>query len=397
MRWYTKHLNLWRYASKNIQVYRGRTFAILLFIGITIALLSSINFLREGINQDIDSSLGLSPDILIQGNKAGRTTPLNSSIIPLIENVDGVKLVIPRIWGYLSAADRLYLLMGLNFSIYPLDDPDLGFTLSKGRIPGADENHSTCIIGSGVAEASRAQVGSWLLLEDINGQQKEFEVIGIFSVNSKIYTHDLILTDISSAKSFFLLPEDLITDITVWIENETANSAVAFKIDELIDDVRILDKETLGNLLHHSTNERAGYFAIVWTIILLGMILFCFSISSAISLDSRREVGLLKTLGYSITDILEIRFVEFALTGIWASLIGDSIAIVYTFYLGAPILADFMLGWSSIFPPFVVPLKITFESLILAFGLGTIPLLIATIIPAWNNAIVEPDEILRGV
>ena len=127
------------------------------------------------------------------------------------------------------------------------------------------------------------------------------------------------------------------------------------------------------------------------------MILFCFSISSAISLDSRREVGLLKTLGYSITDILEIRFVEFALTGIWASAIGYSIAIFYTFYLGAPILADFMLGWSALFTPFVVPLKITFESLIVAFGLGTIPLLIATIIPAWNNAIIEPDEILRGV
>ncbi len=58
---YTKHLNLWRYAARNIQVYRGRTFAIILFIGISIALLSSINFLREGINQDINSSLGLSP------------------------------------------------------------------------------------------------------------------------------------------------------------------------------------------------------------------------------------------------------------------------------------------------------------------------------------------------
>ena len=397
MTWYTKHLNLWRYAAGNIQVYRGRTFAIILFIGVTIALLSSINFLREGINQDIDSSLGLSPDILVQGNSAGRTVPINTSLVSLIETVDGVELVIPRVWGYLSATDKLYLLMGLNFSIYPLDDPELGFILSRGRMIEDGENHSTCIIGSGVAEASRAQVGSWLLLEDIDGNPKEFEVIGIFSLNSKIYTHDLILTDITSAETFFQLPDNLVTDLTVWTINETSDSTIAQQIDSLIDDVRILDKKTLSNLLHHSTNERAGFFTIVWTIILLGMILFCFSISSAISLDSRREVGLLKTLGYSITDILEIRFVEFALTGIWASLIGYSLAIVFTFYLGAPILADFMLGWSAMFTPFVVPLKITFESFIVAFGLGTIPLLIATIIPAWNNAIIEPDEILRGM
>jgi len=394
---YTKHLNLWRYAAGNIQVYRGRTFAIILFIGITIALLSSVNFLREGINQDINSSLGLSPDILIQGYASGRTIPINSSLTSLIENVDGVELVIPRIWGYLSASDKLYLMMGLNFSIYPLDDPDLGFILSKGRMIDAQENHSTCIIGSGVAEASRAQVGSWLLIEDINGNPKEFEVVGIFTLNSKIYTHDLILTDIESSRSFFQLPEGLVTDLTVWTTTPTPDSTIALQIDDLIDDVRILDKETLGNLLYHSTNERAGYFVIIWSLVLLGMILFCFSISSAISLDSRREVGLLKTLGYSITDILEIRFVEFALTGIWASLVGYSLAIFFTFYLGAPILADFMLGWSALFTPFVVPFKITFESLLVAFGLGTIPLLIATIIPAWNNAIIEPDEILRGV
>ncbi|MHA1112754.1 MAG: ABC transporter permease, partial [Promethearchaeota archaeon] len=369
---YTKHLNLWRYAAGNIQVYRGRTFAIILFIGISIALLSSINFLREGINQDINSSLGLSPDILIQGYAAGRTIPINSSLASLIESVDGVELVIPRIWGYLSASDKLYLMMGLNFSIYPLDDPELGFILSKGRMIGANENHSTCIIGSGVAEASRAQVGSWLLIEDINGDPKEFEVVGIFTLNSKIYTHDLILTDIESARSFFQLPEGLVTDLTVWTTEDNSDFAIAPQIDDLIDDVRILDKETLGNLLHHSTNERAGYFVIVWTLILLGMILFCFSISSAISLDSRREVGLLKTLGYSITDILEIRFIEFTLTGIWASLIGYSAAIFFTFYLGAPILADFMLGWSALFTPFVVPMKITFESLLVAFGLGTI-------------------------
>jgi ABC-type lipoprotein release transport system permease subunit len=394
---YTKHFNLWRYAAGNVQVYRGRTFAIILFIGITIALLSSINFLREGINQDIESSLGLSPDILIQGYSAGRTIPINSTLSSLIENVDGVELVIPRIWGYLSTPDNLYLLMGLNFSIYPLNDPELGFSLAKGRMIDEDENHSTCIIGSGVAEASRAQVGSWLLMEDINGQAKEFEVVGIFTLYSKIYTHDLILTDITSARSFFQLPEGLTTDLTVWTTGEIPDSTIALQIDDLIDDIRISDKETLGNVLYHSTNERAGYFAIVWTLVLLGMILFCFSISSAISLDSRREVGLLKTLGYSITDILEIRFFEFALTGIWASLIGYSVAIFYTFYLGAPVLADFMLGWSALFTPFVVPLKVTFESLIVAFGLGTIPLLIATIIPAWKNAIIEPDEILRGV
>jgi len=96
-------------------------------------------------------------------------------------------------------------------------------------------------------------------------------------------------------------------------------------------------------------------------------------------------------------DVLEIRIIEYTLTGFIASTIGIFGAIIYDFYLGAPVLADFMLGWSVVFPPFILPLKINLDILIVAYGLGIIPLLIAVVVPAWSNAITEPEEVLRGL
>ena len=71
--------------------------------------------------------------------------------------------------------------------------------------------------------------------------------------------------------------------------------------------------------------------------------------------------------------------------------------IIYVFYLGAPILGDFMLGWSRIFPPFILPLKLTFDTVLIAYGLGIVPLVVATVIPAWKNSIEEPEKVMRGI
>ncbi len=110
-----------------------------------------------------------------------------------------------------------------------------------------------------------------------------------------------------------------------------------------------------------------------------------------------QEIGLLKTLGFTTFDVLDIRKIEFTFTGFFVSTLGIFGAIVYDFYLGAPILSDFMLGWSVLFPPFILPLRITFDSLLVAYGIGIIPLVVGTVVPAWKNAITEPDEVLRGL
>ncbi len=394
-----KQLNLCRHAFRNIQVYSGRTISIIISVSIIIGILTAVDFLREGINQDVNASLAFAPDILVQGYDAGRVVPVDNAKIQEIEAIEGIQLVTPRAWGYLSAGNKLYTMMGIEVDSYPIDKAELEFEIRSGRFLEENETYPACVIGSGVAEVSFAQVGSVLLLTDINSHEYEMEVVGIFSVASKIYTHDLILTDIQYSREFFNMNVNRSTDIAVWINpsSTVSSSEIASTISDTVDNVKVIDKDTLGNLIQHTTNERAGYFTIIWTVLLIGSLLFAFTLSSAVSNEARKEIGLLKTLGFSTFDVLEIRLLEFTITGFIASTIGIFCAIIYDFYLGAPILADFMLGWSMLFPPFILPLRITFDGLLIAYGIGIIPLLISTVVPAWKSAITEPDEVLRGL
>ncbi|MHA1331433.1 MAG: hypothetical protein ACTSR2_10185, partial [Candidatus Hodarchaeales archaeon] len=123
------------------------------------------------------------------------------------------------------------------------------------------------VIGSGVADSSKAQIGSILLLLDINNNEFELEVIGIFSVSSKIYSHDLILTDINSSREFFQYDENHSTDIAVWTDGDS--SQVASVISDKTDGVKVIDRNILRDLLVHSTNERAGFFVLIWFLLSL--------------------------------------------------------------------------------------------------------------------------------
>jgi len=157
-----------------------------------------------------------------------------------------------------------------------------------------EETDPVCILGSGVASAARADIGSYLLLTDIDNNEHEFEVIGIFTVASKIYTHDLIITSFNHSHAFFGLKDYQATDLAVWLEPGTNPATVSIAISAVTEGIKIIDKQVLGNLIEHSNNEKAGFYTAVWYLLLLGMLLFAFTISSAVSGDARKEIGLLK-------------------------------------------------------------------------------------------------------
>jgi ABC-type lipoprotein release transport system permease subunit len=118
--------------------------------------------------------------------------------------------------------------------------------------------------------------------------------------------------------------------------------------------------------------------------------------ASAVSSESRREVGILKSLGFSTLDVLEIRLVESIILGIVSASISVFTAIVYDLYLGAPIIRDFMLGWASVYPSFPLPILVNLSSVSILYAVALFPLLVGSLIPAWKSAITEPDIAMRG-
>jgi len=400
-----KHSNLANYALGNVLKYRTRSAAIILALFISTSILCSVEFIREGVVTDVTTSIGEGPDIVLQRLVGGRQVSIPDSCMTNVTNTTGVQMATPRVWGYSDVGSgSLLTVMGVNATEYGNMLNAVGTdTLDTGRFLNSTD-YRKMVIGQGIVDLMataaiplHVQEGTLLSLITFEGELIEFEVIGIFNSDSKIYSYDMIVTDLQSAREVLGYSNTTYTDIAIWTTFGSDLNSVAFRLDTRIAEARVLTRDAISDSMLKAYTGRAGFIALLWLIVLLAVVILAFTSSSAGSEEARREVGLLKALGFDTIDILEIRILESVTLSLLGVSLGISFAIIFDFFLGAPLLAGYILGWGLALLHGGIPLAISFSTLFIVYAVGLVPILVAVVIPSWRNAITEPDIVLRGV
>ncbi len=354
---------------------------------------------------DIEASLGEGPDLVVQKLVGGRQVLVPLEWINNVSETTGVRLVTPRVWGYTDAGDgRLLTVMGVNATEYATIFAAVGTDILAGGRFIMENDTRKMVVGQGIIDMMAASgaavtinVGSVLSLITCNGSLIEFVVVGVFSADSKIQSYDLIMTDIGSARMVLGVDNSSCTDVAVWISYGSDLNSVAFQLDTSLSQARVLTRDAMKNNMLRTYGGRAGVAALLWACVLLTVVLLVCTASSAGSEEAKREVGLLKALGFDTVDILEIRMVESLTLGALGANFGISLAIVFDFVLGAPLLAGYLLGWNLVLLNGGIPLAVSSATIFTVFAAAIVPIMVATVVPSWRNAITEPDTVLRGV
>ncbi len=400
-----KQANLANYAIGNVIKHRSKTIAIVIALAMSTSLLCSIEFIRLGLTQDLALSLDEGPDITVQNLVGGRQAPCPTSWRDNFTAFSGVKHVLPRAWGYADVGSgKLLTIMGISPDEYQEVPGAVGKDIvGEGSFLPDNETHKL-VVGQGILDLmQRAMVsvklgiGSQISLIAYDNSLIPFEIVGIFSSESKIYSYDLLMTDIQSAREVLGIANDSCTDIAVWTNPGYDTNSIALQMDNTFPEARILSRSAIQDMGLRAYSVRAGIVALLWAVLLLVVVLLAFTVSSSGSDEARREVGLLKALGFDTVDILEIRMFENLIVGLLGCSTGISVAIIYDYLLGAPLLSEFVLGWTTSLLVGGIPLLISPSTIFTAYTVGIVPILVASVIPAWRNAITEPDIVLRGV
>jgi ABC-type lipoprotein release transport system permease subunit len=397
--------NLLKYALGCIQRYRVRTLVILITLIVSASVFSSIAFIKDGLTVQGDLSLKYSPDITVQGISAGRQVPVDTRYIGYVQEADGVSAVVPRIWGYANIGNTLLVVVGIDLQSTTVNQRGIfnvsqAYPLESGTFLDSQSNN-TVVIGKAVADLLGAKVGSILTILSESNQAERYVVQGIFNSESGIYNADMIVMNINEARTFFDMPQDKITDIMVYVtsvdpgNHKSLVNYVAREISDLPNS-RTVTKDVLVQAQVTTYGDRSGFFSVVWYMILISVAIIAFNQTVVVGHESKFEVGLLKALGFSTSDIIQMRLIESAILGTIAASAGLAIGIIYDAILGAPVIKDFMMGWATLYPGFPVPVFINPQTLLFAFAITIVPLLFATVIPSWVNATVDPDIAMRG-
>jgi cell division protein FtsX len=383
-----RHLKILEYALGSLLRRRGKSLAIVAVYALTIAVLASILLLTRALRTEAALLLAGAPELVVQRTLAGRHELIPAAYAGRIRSIPGVAAVRPRTWGYYYDA-----LTASNYTLQGLGDDLSGLEPAAGRWPAAP---GECLLGAGVAAARQVGVGDDLILVDAAGTGVPFEVVGLFDASSDVLTHDLVAMGDADLARFFGLPEGMATDFAVTVRNPAEVGTVAAKVRRLLPDTRPIGRDEIARTYEAVFSWRSGMLLTLFASALIAFCILAWDKATGLSAEERRELGILKAIGWDTADVLALKFWEGLVLSLTALLLGLIAAWLHVFAFGAPLLVPVLKGWSVLFPPFrLVPRVDASQLAVLAF-LTVAPYVACTVVPAWKAAVTDPDSVMRG-
>ena len=372
--------SLWRRRFKNL--------SIIVVFTIMIAVLASILILTHSFRMEAKAILRDAPDVVVQRLSGGRHDLIPVSVVDTIREIPGVGEVTPRYWGYYfdSLTGGNYTLMGLEAG------GSLSLSMLEGELPS---EAMTCAIGSGVAGARKLAIGDELALIDSRNIGVLFDVVGIFESESDLLTNDLVVVSNDDLIDFFGLPDGLATDISVQVYNEKEVPTVASKIKRTFPTTRPITRSEIVRTYDAVFSWRSGMLLTMFLAALLAFCILAWDKATGISAEEKREIGILKAIGWGTGDVLELKFWEGIVISVTSLLAGLILAFIHVFVFDASVFASVVHGWSVLYPEFRVTPDVDLYQIFVLASLTVVPYVASTIIPAWKAAVTDPEEVMR--
>jgi ABC-type lipoprotein release transport system permease subunit len=110
----------------------------------------------------------------------------------------------------------------------------------------------------------------------------------------------------------------------------------------------------------------------------------------------RREIAVLKAVGWSTADVLWAKLFESVLVGAVATALGLLFGYAWVFWLGAPGLRPALVGWSVLYPKASLTPAVDVAQLLGVTIAILGPFVLLSVVPAWRAATSDPLESMRS-
>lgn len=366
--------------------------ALVCIYALVVAFYASVVFFTSSLRNETASVLTTLPPLWIQQLKGGRLVPMSTSLQDSIASIKGVKKIYPRYWGYFfdDATGAVLTVMG---SKVPSEDMKY-LTIVQSAFEDSS-SMNTCIVGTGILEIRQLEIGDFLTLNDANGDKVSYQIRGIFTSESDLLTRDLIILPIQEAQKIIGLADSLCTDMALEVFNEEEIQTIAKKIDARYPSLRVVERSQLASTYESLFSWRGGIFVYGSILSVLAFLLLMWERASALSGNERKELGILKAIGWQINDVLFLKLIEGAILSISSTLIGLLLAYLHIFIIHSPLLKPFLIGWSVLYPSYNLLPVIRLGDILSIFFLSVVPYLAVTLFPAWKGASTEAVDAMR--
>ncbi len=390
------NVSLIEYALLSITKRGSKNSFIFFILTFLIFLLSSVLLISDAIKYELQTTVSHLPEMTLQRLQAGKQVNIPMERLDELLSIEGVQTAIPRIWGY-----YYFKAAGVNFSVVGVDGYEQQYKESLQKIVNehnitALEKNQSMIIGSGVQKVLQENYyQDFFNFVTTDGKWQKVFIQGVFHSDLSLETNDIILLPKNLAHAIFGVPPTEVTDIVLKIDNPREISTIITKINDLYPDMRTITKDDIRVSYQNIFDYKSGFFLTLFMVSAFTFFIIIYDKASGLSSEEKKEVGVLKALGWSIDTILKERFYESFILSFFAFIFGMGLSIGYVFLLDAPLLRDIFIGYSQLKPSFSLPFHLNFGMVAILFLLSVPVYIAAVLIPSWKASTLDADEVMR--
>jgi ABC-type lipoprotein release transport system permease subunit len=228
-----------------------------------------------------------------------------------------------------------------------------------------------------------------------DGKVVEFRVKTIMRSDSGLVSSDLVLLSEAGFRQLFGGSADTATDLTLQVKNPRELPVIAAKIVQAFPDTRPILRDELLRTYESVFNWRGGMMLFVLSGALLAFLILAWEKASGMSYEERKEIGILKGIGWETSEVVLMKFWEGVVVSLSSFLAGIILAYLHVFFTSAALFEPVLKGWAVLYPRFELTPFIDASQVATLLFLTVVPYTLATIIPSWRAATVDPDSVMR--
>ncbi len=373
---------------------KARSMALGGGLAFAVALLAAVLFFTESLRAEAERARAVQPDIVVQKLVGGRPTLIAAEERARLVDIPSVKSVSPRVWGYvfLPALQGNVTIVGSPRGDAPLSAANGVLDRGRDLEPGKHE----MLAGVELAHFLGMLPGDELGLPSADPRAHAMKLVGTFRSSLDLWTSDVLLCDDDDARALLGVPNSDATDLALTLSNPSEARVVARTILERLPGARVIERDLLERVHHLAYGRRSGLLLGASLPALLALLVLAWDRASGLGRAERREIAVLKAIGWSTEDVLWAKLFESILIGAAGTALGLLLGYAWVFWLGAPGLRPALVGWSVLYPSASLTPAVDVAQLVGVTAAVLGPFVLLSIVPAWRAASADPLASLRS-
>ncbi len=305
------------WAAREVQRHAGRSALLFACLASLVFMIATALLFSQALDATWARLVNHAPDLVVRRIDGGGWAPIPADeAVAVAKRIPGILDPTPRLWGVIPGPDGPVTVVA-SIAVVPEN------ILNGIKPPMTGQ----AVVGQGVARAlsdSRLNLGSRNSLT--------VDVIDVFPSDTGLATHDLVWITPEDARHLLGLAPGQASDLAVHLFRREEEQAIQADLAAAFPwPVRITDR-TASAIRHHTRAVRSGGIALVASIPALLSLLLIITGTVLENTGQRAHWGLLKSLGWTTANIVQLQVNRAMIVGIPAVMMGLASAYAAVFY-----------------------------------------------------------------